>query len=251
MIAANGAIARFLEGAQFPVLRRVVRSPERWQRIVDLAAHLGDTLPADAGRALRCTSSCSRRRAADPLRFPDLSLSVIKLLGRGEYAASLPGQDGDRPLRARGERLHALDRAQPALSRPLTQRLSEGRARRRGGAVRAGRSCARSRPTARRGGRGAEGRATVAQVGGRVLPRRPDRRRVRRHRHWGESKGTWVRVFDPPVEGRSSTATTDSMSATGARQALAYRPRARLLDFARAGYGSVTHAHRGGGRRAS
>jgi exoribonuclease-2 len=92
MIASNGAIARFLAEKRFPVMRRVVRSPERWQRIVDIAVALGDKLPAapDAG-ALH--EFLLRRRAADALRFPDLSLAVIKLLGRGEYEASFPGDD--------------------------------------------------------------------------------------------------------------------------------------------------------------
>src|SRR5262249_52837265 len=90
-IAANGMIARFLEARKLPVLRRVVRSPERWQRIVALAGELGETLPG-APDAPALNAFLLRRRAADPLRFPDLSLSVIKLLGRGEYLASFPGQ---------------------------------------------------------------------------------------------------------------------------------------------------------------
>jgi exoribonuclease R len=92
MIAANGAIARFLEEHSFPVMRRVVRSPARWQRIVELAAALGETLPPDPdAKALH--DFLVKRRAADAVRFPDLSLSVIKLLGRGEYVASFPGQE--------------------------------------------------------------------------------------------------------------------------------------------------------------
>ncbi len=89
MIAANGAVARFLGERRFPVMRRVVRSPERWQRIVDIAVHAGDSLPA-APDAAALHEFLLRRRAADPLRFPDLSLSVVKLLGRGEYEASFP-----------------------------------------------------------------------------------------------------------------------------------------------------------------
>src|SRR5262249_11465135 len=84
LIAANGIIARFLEAHRFPVLRRVVRSPERWQRIVALAADLGEELPG-APDAPALNAFLLKRRAADPLRFPDLSLSVIKLMGRGEY----------------------------------------------------------------------------------------------------------------------------------------------------------------------
>jgi ribonuclease R len=92
MIAANGAVARFLQKQRFPVMRRVVRSPERWNRIVEIALSHGDQLPAEPdARALH--AFMIRRRAADPLRFPDLSLTVIKLLGRGEYVPSFPGGD--------------------------------------------------------------------------------------------------------------------------------------------------------------
>jgi len=92
MIAANGATAAFLERAGFPSIRRVVRSPERWDRIEALAATFGFRLPPDPdSRALE--SFLSARRAADPVRFPDLSLSVIKLLGAGEYVVDRPGED--------------------------------------------------------------------------------------------------------------------------------------------------------------
>ncbi len=92
MIAANGVIARFLAGRSFPIVRRVVRSPERWQRIVELAGRFGDSLPKQPdARALN--QFLIARREADPLRFPDLSLSIIKLLGRGEYVASVPGEE--------------------------------------------------------------------------------------------------------------------------------------------------------------
>ncbi|HZI89175.1 MAG TPA: RNB domain-containing ribonuclease, partial [Candidatus Polarisedimenticolia bacterium] len=92
MIASNGVIARFLTARRFPVVRRVVRSPERWQRIVELAGRFGASLPKEPDARAR-RNSFSARREADPLRFPDLSLSVIKLLGRGEYLASVPGQE--------------------------------------------------------------------------------------------------------------------------------------------------------------
>lgn len=92
MIASNGAVARFLAEKRFPVMRRVVRSPERWSRIVDIAVALGDRLPGTPD-ASALHEFLLRRRAADALRFPDLSLAVIKLLGRGEYEASFPGQE--------------------------------------------------------------------------------------------------------------------------------------------------------------
>ena len=94
MIAANRVTAKYLEGKGLPSLRRVLRVPERWGRIVDLAAGLGGHLPAEPNaRALE--EFLAERRRADPAQFPDLSLSVIKLLGSGEYAVELPGRSAD------------------------------------------------------------------------------------------------------------------------------------------------------------
>ncbi len=90
MIAANGVTARYLAGNGRASIRRVVRSPKRWPRIVDLAREYGASLPADPdARALE--EFLIQRREADPLRFPDLSLTVIKLMGAGEYVAEMPG----------------------------------------------------------------------------------------------------------------------------------------------------------------
>jgi exoribonuclease-2 len=91
MIAANGVSAQFLEKHGVPALRRVVRSPERWDAIRKVAEGFSEDLPAEPdSRAL--AAFLARRRSADPLRFPDLSLTIVKLLGRGEYVLQLPGQ---------------------------------------------------------------------------------------------------------------------------------------------------------------
>jgi len=90
MIAANGATAAFLEAKKFPSLRRVLRSPERWSRIVELASSLGERLP-DTPDAVALEGFLSRRRTAAPEKFPDISLAVVKLIGRGEYVLDLPG----------------------------------------------------------------------------------------------------------------------------------------------------------------
>jgi len=90
MIAANIAMAHFLEASGSLSLRRVVRTPERWPRIVEIAASLGEHLPTEPdARAL--ADFMARRKAADPAHFPDLSLSIVKLLGPGEYAVEAPG----------------------------------------------------------------------------------------------------------------------------------------------------------------
>lgn len=91
MIAANGVAAKFLDEKGLPSLRRILRLPERWDRIAALALATGDALPREPS-AVALQQFLSRRREADPERFPDLSLSVIKLLGSGEYALETPGQ---------------------------------------------------------------------------------------------------------------------------------------------------------------
>src|ERR1700724_1544036 len=90
MIAANGATSKFLAARGIPSLRRVVRVPQRWPRIVEVAAARGERLPADPDAAALSVFLDSQRRK-DPLRFPDLSLTVVKLLGSGEYFAEGPG----------------------------------------------------------------------------------------------------------------------------------------------------------------
>jgi exoribonuclease-2 len=90
MIAANGCMARFLGAHGGASLRRVVRSPERWARIVDVAREHGATLPSQPdGKAL--SVFLAEQRRLDPLRFPDLSLVIVKLMGRGEYVVERPG----------------------------------------------------------------------------------------------------------------------------------------------------------------
>jgi len=94
MIAANGVTAKFLEKKGFPALRRVLQTPKRWERIVALAAEVGERLPAKPDAAA-LDAFLLKRREADPLRFPDLSLSVVKLLGSGEYALEVPGRPAE------------------------------------------------------------------------------------------------------------------------------------------------------------
>ena len=91
MIAANGVTARYLSSRKFPSIRRVVRTPKRWDRIVEIAEEHGFKLP-DNPDSKALEEFLIKEKAADPLRFPDLSLAVIKLLGAGEYVAELPGE---------------------------------------------------------------------------------------------------------------------------------------------------------------
>ena len=89
MIAANGVTVRYLSSRKIASIRRVVRVPKRWGRIVEIAAEHGFRLPGSPdSKALE--EFLTKERSKDPLRFPDLSLVVIKLLGSGEYLAELP-----------------------------------------------------------------------------------------------------------------------------------------------------------------
>jgi exoribonuclease R len=89
MIAANGVTARYLEEQGFPSVRRVLRSPERWERLVELAKSLKEHLPGEPdGRALE--AFLIKQRQVNPAQFADVSLAVVKLLGRGEYTLELP-----------------------------------------------------------------------------------------------------------------------------------------------------------------
>lgn len=91
MITANRTVSKFLEKANVPSIRRIVKTPDRWDRIVEVAEQYGEKLPHNPdARALR--EFLLTRREEDPLHFPDLSLTIVKLLGRGEYVIEIPGQ---------------------------------------------------------------------------------------------------------------------------------------------------------------
>jgi len=91
MISTNACTADFLAEKGVASIRRVVKSPDRWKRIVEVASEYGYSLPGDPdGKALE--SFLAVRHKADPLRFPDLSLTIIKLMGAGEYVVEFPGQ---------------------------------------------------------------------------------------------------------------------------------------------------------------
>lgn len=94
MIAANGVTARYLEAKKLPSLRRVVRTPKRWDRIMQIASDNGFSLPVGPdSKALE--DFLEQAKNDDPIRFPDLSTSIIKLMGAGEYVADFPDSRSD------------------------------------------------------------------------------------------------------------------------------------------------------------
>jgi exoribonuclease-2 len=201
MIAANTAAAQFLEAKGFPSIRRILRSPDRWDRIVALAREAGETLP-DAPSAGALQAFLLKRRSADPLRFPDLSLSVVKLLGSGEYGVEAPGRslEGHFGLAVK-DYAHstAPNRRYPDL---VTQRLVK--------AALAGRECPYAvadleelaRHCTEQEDDAAKIERQVQKSAAAMLLAGRKGERFDGIVTGASSKGTWVRVFRPPVEGR-------------------------------------------------
>ncbi len=201
MVAANSAVAEFLESRGALSIQRVVRVPQRWDRIVEVAAELGEKLPAQPdGRALN--EFLTRRKKADTLHFPDLSLTVVKLLGAGEYAVVKPGAppEGHFGLAA-ADYAHstAPNRRYPDL---VTQRLLKAAI---AGApapyTEAELKAIVRRCTEREGAARKVERLLRKAVAARLLSERIGH--VFDAIVTGASdKGTWVRLLQPPAEGR-------------------------------------------------
>jgi VacB/RNase II family 3'-5' exoribonuclease len=201
MIAANGVVARFLQGKKVPSLRRMVRSPKRWGRIVEIAAQHNSQLPPEPdSRAL--ASFLVAQKAADPLRFPDLSLSVIKLLGPGEYVVESPEEaaPGHFGLAVK-DYTHstAPNRRFPDL---ITQRILKAAL---GGSpmsysrdelAELARHCTEKEDDANKVER------LVAKSAAAMLLSSRIGERFDAICTGAADKGTWVRIFHPPIEGR-------------------------------------------------
>jgi exoribonuclease-2 len=201
MIAANGVTARFLRDRNFPSLRRVVRSPKRWGRIVEVALQFDFQLPPQPdSRALE--RFLAQREAADPLRFPDLSLTIIKLMGAGEYVVEFPGEAaaGHFGLAVK-DYTHstAPNRRFPDL---ITQRILKAAINNLqvpyadDELVELAKHCTEKEDDAnkveRQVGKSAAALLLSSRIGERfegIVTGAAD-------------KGTWVRIFHPPVEGR-------------------------------------------------
>jgi exoribonuclease-2 len=201
MIAANGVTARFLDQRGSPSIRRVVKEPERWDRLVALAGQTGDRLPPSPdSRAL--AAYLAARKAADPAGFADLSHTVIRLLGPGEYVVEPPG--GDAPGHfglAVKDYTHstAPNRRYPDL---LTQRLVKAALAKRPAPYsidelgRLAAHCTEQEDSANKVERQVRKSAAAMLVASRLGDR------FEAVVTGASDKGTFVRVISPPIEGK-------------------------------------------------
>ena len=208
MIAANSMTSRFLESKGLPSLRRVVRRPQRWDRIVELATEYGQSLPQSPD-AVALEHFLRVAQAKDAVRFPDLSLSIIKLLGPGQYVAEFPGEqknpDGHFSLAVRGySHSTAPNRRFPDL---VTQRLLKAAFLKAASPETPGpystsaleelaTHCTRQedavKKVERRVGKSAAALLFESRIG----------QRFDSIVTGAGQKGTWVRLLHPPVEGK-------------------------------------------------
>ncbi len=234
MIAANGAIARFLDAQGIASVRRVVKAPERWARIVALAHADGDSLPEEpSSRAL--SAFLDRRKAAAPDTFGDLSLTIVKLMGPGEYALEKPGQPHDGHFGLAVTDYTHSTAPNRRFADLVTQRLVK--------AVLAKAPCPYSDEE-------------LAAIAARCTQKENDARKVERTTrkqaaalylgtrigHEFDSivtgvtdKGTFARLIDPPAEGRIVEGQDGLDVGDRVRvRLLATEPRKGFIDFARA-----------------
>lgn len=201
MIGANGATVRFLSAKGMTSIRRVVRTPKRWDRIVEIAKEHKVSLPAEPD-AKALETFLVNAKAADPVRFPDLSLAIVKLMGAGEYIAEIPG--GDSPGHfglAVKDYTHSTApnrRYTDVITQRLIKAAAEGRPSPYTNAelVALAAHCTNQEDVANKVERQVAKSAAALLLSGKV----------------GEQfealitgtgeKGTWVRLLDVPVEGR-------------------------------------------------
>ncbi|MBI5580328.1 MAG: RNB domain-containing ribonuclease [Deltaproteobacteria bacterium] len=201
MIAANGVAARFLHAKNIESLRRMVRSPKRWDRIVEIAAQHGFKLPAQPD-SKSLGGFLAAQKAADPLRFPDLSLAVIKLLGPGEYVVEAPDEEapGHFGLAVK-DYTHstAPNRRFPDLvTQRILKALLEGSLSpyTRNELTELARHCTERENEANKVERLVTKSAAAMLLSSRIGDR------FEAICTGAADKGTWVRIFQPPIEGR-------------------------------------------------
>ena len=199
MIAANEVMARTLRAAGISSIRRIVKAPERWPRIVEIAERFGEHLPPEPD-AHALNAFLVRRKQADPEHYPDVSLSVLKLMGSGDYVLARPNDVADGHFGLAAQHYTHSTAPNRRFSDLVTQRLLKAI----GGAAPytdselddIARTCTRQEDAARKVERAMMKRIAAVALEPRI----------------GQefaavvtgvtAKGVFVRIVDPPVEGR-------------------------------------------------
>ena len=235
MIAANGSVARFLEAHHVSSIRRIVRSPDRWQRIVDLAGEFGRTLPPEPD-PVALHEFMLERKSADPDHFPDLSLAVVKLMGPGEYILDRPGVEEPGHFGLAVQDYTHSTAPNRRYADLVTQRVVK--------AVLAGapapytddeltqiaRNCTLKEDAARKVER------KVRKIAAAILFSDRIGQRFKAIVTGNKSSGTYVRVVDPPVEGRLMRGEKDvDVGDEIEVELLSTNPRKGFIDFGRVG----------------
>jgi exoribonuclease-2 len=198
MIAANEVMAQTLQAAGVSSVRRIVKVPERWPRMVELAHERGETLPAEPDSGA-LNAFLLRRKQADPVHYPDLSLSILKLMGPGEYVLLRPGDPAEGHFGLAAHDYTHSTAPNRRFADLLTQRLLKGLPGKPYSDAEldaAARNCTLKEDAARKVRRAMDKRMAAAALHNRI----------------GQSfsavvtgvtpKGVFVRVLGPPVEGR-------------------------------------------------
>jgi len=198
MIAANEVMAQTLSAAGVSSIRRIVKEPERWPRMVELARQLGEALPPEPDSGA-LNAFLLRRKQADPLHYPDLSLSILKLMGPGEYVLLRPGDPAEGHFGLAAHDYTHSTAPNRRFADLLTQRLLKalpGKPYSDGELDGIAQNCTLKEDAARKVRRAMDKRIAAAALHDRI----------------GQTfqavvtgvtpKGVFVRVLDPPVEGR-------------------------------------------------
>ncbi len=201
MVASNEVMARTITGSGASSIRRVVKSPERWARIVELAKRYQETLP-DSPDSGTLSAFLQRRRAADPIHYPDISLAVIKLMGPGEYVLQRPGETSQGHFGLAAQDYTHSTAPNRRFADLITQRLIKAL------------MAKQPPPYSDQELSGIADNCTAKENAARKVERNMMKRvsAVALQPRIGETfngvitgvsdKGVFVRVFDPPVEGR-------------------------------------------------
>ena len=198
MIAANEVMAQTLSDAGVSSIRRIVKVPERWPRMVELARQRGDTLPAEPDSGA-LNDFLLRRKKADPVHYPDISLSILKLMGPGEYVLLRPGDPAEGHFGLAAHDYTHSTAPNRRFADLLTQRLLKALP---------------GKPYSDQELDAAATNCTLKEDAARKVRRAMDKRMAAAalHNSVGQSfsavvtgvtpKGVFVRVLGPPVEGR-------------------------------------------------